>query len=228
MQRRALVILIAAVAAVVAAVAYARSGVAIVPGLVMVVFAILGALAVLFVVRALEPSPAPSVTVETDSLRELRRLATEAKPNLRQSFGESHGPIEVYGWPEFEDTRQEPRTVFPSSVRGDDQTIARHLRERLAPPAPEMTPDLAPTSRQEVLSELVREGEDLRSLGRMLELDLTSYGSLLSKGLAAARVNRLDECGLILQLANEKLRVQVQAALADELFTLRTRPSSNR
>jgi hypothetical protein len=229
MKRRALVILIAAVAAIVAAVAYTRSGVAIVPGLVMVVFAMLGALAVLFVVRSLEPSPVPTVTaVETDSLRELRRLATEAKPNLQQSFGETRGPIEVYGWPEFQDTRQEPRTVFPSSVRGDDQTIARHLRERLAPPAPEMTPDLVPASRQEVLSELVREGEDLRSLGRMLELDLTAYGSLLSKGLAAARMNRLDECGLILQLANEKLRVQVQTALADELFTLRTRPSSSR
>jgi hypothetical protein len=229
MQRRGFVLLIAAVAAIVAAVAYVRSGVALVPGLVMVVFAMLGALAVVFVMRALEASPVPTVTaVETDSLRELRRLATEARPNLQRSFGEEHGPVEVYGWPELQEARQEPHTVFPSSVRGDDQTIARHLRERLAPPAPEMTPDLAPSSRQEILSELVREGEDLRSLGHMLELDLTAYGNLLSKGLAAARVNRLDECGLILQLANERLRVQIQSALADELFALRTRPSSNR
>src|SRR2546427_173344 len=97
MKRRALVTLIAAVAAIVAAVAYARSGVAIVPGLVMVVFAMLGAL-----------------------------------------------------------------------------------------PA-EMTPELAPAARQEVPPEVFREGAVVRSLGRMLELDLSAYGSLLSKGLAAAR-----------------------------------------
>src|SRR5437773_2229916 len=39
---------------------------------------------------------------------------------------------------------------------------------------------------------------------------------------AAARAGRFEQCGLYLQVANERLRFQVHAALAEELLSLRT------
>ena len=107
-------------------------------------------------------------------------------------------------------------------MRVEDHAMARRLAQRLAPPAPDAAVDGRRSAHHETFAELLREGEDLRALGRLLKLDLNAYGSQLAKGLAAARAGRFEQCGLYLQVANERLRFQVHAALAEELLSLRT------
>jgi len=99
--------------------------------------------------------------------------------------------------------------------------LERLLSQLPAPPAPDTALDHR-SSHNETFAELLREGEDLRALGRLLKLDLTPYGNQLSKALAAARAGRFEQCGLYLQVANERLRFQVHAALAEELLSLRS------
>ena len=84
------------------------------------------------------------------------------------------------------------------------------------------------SSRRESFTELLREGEDLRTLARLLKLDLTTYGNQLTKGLASARQGRFDQCGLYLQVANERLRFQVHAALAEALLASKSPPYERR
>src|SRR5207302_650568 len=116
----------------------------------------------------------------------------------------------------------DPRPEEEDVVRVEDHAMARRLAQRLAPPAPDAAVDGRRSAHHETFAELLREGEDLRALGRLLKLDLNAYGSQLAKGLAAARAGRFEQCGLYLQVANERLRFQVHAALAEELLSLRT------
>jgi hypothetical protein len=82
--------------------------------------------------------------------------------------------------------------------------------------------------RNEFLGRLIREGEDLQSLGRLLKIDLTVYDRLVSEALGAARVNRFAESILNLQLANERLRSLVESALAKNLSALGSARARNR
>lgn len=182
-------------------------------GFVLVSFAMLGVFAALVARRngRVEPSDRRLLRVP-DALRGLRRLA---RLRLRNPFDE------------FEDAEEEivvdPRADEEQSVeRPDDTDVARRLIDRLAPPASDPTDDLGPWTHEEFLAELLREGEDLRSLGRLVKSDLGAYTTQLAKGLAAARAGRYEECSLSMQLANQRLRAQLQAALARELPTLRS------
>src|SRR5439155_495541 len=117
----------------------------------------------------------PRIARVSQRLRELRRLAAVARQQSLANLDGNPESIAVYPWPEEEDV-----------VRVEDHSVARRLTERLAPPAPDTALDHR-SSHNETFAELLREGEDLRALGRLLKLDLTPYGNQLSKALAAAR-----------------------------------------
>lgn len=191
-------------------------------GFVLISFGALGVFAALLVSRAHPPNPLRRLTpFMNDTLREIRRLASGARP--------AGGPrldrrgAEGVQWPDEEDDA-------PLPVPADLGThgSARQLTDRLAPRVVEVVDELGPLTPQEVITELLREAEDLRSLGRLLRLDLTAYGNRISRGLAAARVGRLEDCGLALQVANDRLREEVQLAVEKELSGLRADPALRR
>ena len=207
---RSTVLFIVAIAGILLAVA--TRSLVVLQALTMVSFALLGVFAVVLVRRGAHSIPSdPRLARVADRLRELRRLAAAARQNSLDNLDGGSQEIDVYPWPEEEDV-----------VRVEDHSMARRLAERLAPPAPDATVEGRRSAHHETFAELLREGEDLRALGRLLKLDLNAYGSQLSKGLAAARSGRFEQCGLYLQVANERLRFQVHAALAEELLSLRT------
>ncbi len=207
---RSTVLFIVAVAGILFAVA--TRSLVVLQALTMLAFAILGVLAVVLVRRGARSIPSdPRLARVADRLRELRRLAASARQDSLEHLDGGRQTINVYPWPEEEDV-----------VRVEDHSMARRLAQRLAPPAPDAAVDGRRSAHHETFAELLREGEDLRALGRLLKLDLNAYGSQLAKGLAAARAGRFEQCGLYLQVANERLRFQVHAALAEELLSLRT------
>src|SRR5213079_1268008 len=174
---RSTVLFIVAVAGILFAVA--TRSLVVLQGLTMIAFAILGVLAVVLVRRGARSIPSdPRLARVADRLRELRRLAASARQDSLEHLDGGRQTINVYPWPEEEDV-----------VRVEDHAMARRLAQRLAPPAPETAVDHRP-SHNETFAELLREGEDLRALGRLLKLDLTAYGNQLSKALAAARAGR--------------------------------------
>src|SRR5438132_97928 len=210
MPWRSTVLFIIAVAGILFAVA-TRSMV-VLQALTMVSFALLGVLAVVLVRRGgRSVSSDPRLSRVADRLRELRRLAAAARADSLERLDGGRETIDVYPWPEEEDV-----------VRVEDHSMARRLAERLAPHAPDAAVEGRRSAHHETFAELLREGEDLRALGRLLKLDLNAYGNQLAKGLAAARSGRFEQCGLYIQVANERLRFQVHAALAEELLSLRT------
>lgn len=156
-----------------------------------------------------------------DALRELKRRATVRRRDPFDAFDDFEG--------EDENIEADPWADEEKAVkRAEDPGVARRLIDRLVPPAGDPTDDLGPWTHEEFLAELLGEGEDLRSLGRLVRLDLGTYTTQLAKSLAAARAGRYEECGLALQLANQRLRAQLEAALAKELPTLGSRPSFQR
>jgi hypothetical protein len=189
------------------------------PGLLLTVtvvasFGLLGVFAALLVVQRSRPDAIERWTPKiTDGIREVRRLASAARPRPAPAVDNRRGRVDVVPWDE-DDPRPAPAV--------DGHTTARQLADRLAPRVPELVDELGPFSPQEVLLELRREGEDLRALGRLLRLDLTAYGQRIARALAAARVGRFEECALALQVANERLRAEVQAALERELPRVRS------
>src|SRR5216117_145729 len=208
MHWRSAVLLIVAGAGILIAIAAPK--LIVLQSLVMVSSAMLGVVAVVLVRRGARSQPSdPRIARVSQRLHELRRLAAARQQSLANLDGNPES-IAVYPWPEEEDV-----------VRVEDHSVARRLTERLAPPAPDTALDHR-SSHNETFAELLREGEDLRALGRLLKLDLTPYGNQLSKALAAARAGRFEQCGLYLQVANERLRFQVHAALAEELLSLRS------
>jgi len=207
---RSAVLFVVAVAGILFAVA--NRSLVVLQGLTMVAFALLGVLAVILVRRGAAAIPSdPRLSRVADRLRELRRLAAAARQDSLENLDGGRQTIDVYPWPEEQDV-----------VRVEDHSMARRLAERLAPPAPDAAVEGRRSAHHETFAELLREGEDLRALGRLLKLDLNPYGNQLSKGLASARAGRFEQCGLYLQVANERLRYQVHAALAEELLSLRT------
>jgi hypothetical protein len=174
---------------------------------VTVAFALMGLLTVLLVRRNLLPALTDRTRLwGRDTFRQLRRLTSSIVQGPSTPFPELAGPIEVYETPE--DAR---------GVRADQSEVARRLVERLAPRVPE---DARGQKRNEFLGRLIREGEDLQSLSRLLKIDLAVYERLVSEALGAARVNRFAESILNLQLANERLRSLVESAFARHLSTL--------
>lgn len=160
----------------------------------------------------------PRVARLSERLRELRRLAAATRNEPVDMMDWEPQTVDVYPWPEEE---EEPEDDI---VRVEEQSLSRRLTERLAPPAPEAVMDGRRSSRRDSFAELLREGEDLRTLARLLKIDLTAYGNQLTKGLASARSGRFEQCGLYLQVANERLRFQVHSALAAALLASRTPP----
>ncbi len=207
---RSMIVFFVAIAGILLAVA--TRSLVVLQALTMVSFALLGVFAVVLVRRGAHSIPSdPRLARVADRLRELRRLAAAARQNSLDNLDGGSQEIDVYPWPEEEDV-----------VRVEDHSMARRLAERLAPPAPDAAVEGRRSAHHETFAELLREGEDLRALGRLLKLDLNPYGNQLSKGLASARAGRFEQCGLYLQVANERLRYQVHAALAEELLSLRT------
>jgi hypothetical protein len=174
---------------------------------VTVAFALLGLFTVLLLKRNLFPALADRTRLwGRDTFRQLRRMTSSIVQGPSTPFPELAGPIEVYETPE--DARE---------IRTDQSEVARRLVERLVPRVPE---DARVQKRNEFLGRLIREGEDLQSLGRLLKIDLTVYDRLVSEALGAARMNRFAESILNLQLANERLRSLVESALAKNLSAL--------
>ncbi|TLZ97050.1 MAG: hypothetical protein E6J99_09810, partial [Methanobacteriota archaeon] len=187
MHWRSAVLLIVAGAGILIAIAAPK--LIVLQSLVMVSSAMLGVVAVVLVRRGARSLPSdPRIARVSQRLHELRRLAAAARQQSLANLDGNPESIAVYPWPEEEDV-----------VRVEDHSVARRLTERLAPPAPETSVDHRP-SHNETFAELLREGEDLRALGRLLKLDLTAYGNQLSKALAAARAGRFEQCGLYLQV----------------------------
>src|SRR6059058_6257175 len=210
MHWRSAVLLIVAGAGILIAIAAPK--LIVLQSLVMVSSAMLGVVAVVLVRRGARSLPSdPRIARVSQRLHELRRLAAAARQQSLANLDGNPESIAVYPWPEEEDV-----------VRVEDHSMARRLAERLAPHAPDAAVEGRRSAHHETFAELLREGEDLRALGRLLKLDLNAYGSQLAKGLAAARAGRFEQCGLYLQVANERLRFQVHAALAEELLSLRT------
>jgi len=206
MPWRGTILFVIAAGGLVYVIASASGGVPSPQAIVMVMFGLVGVFGAVRMTRngrstaSDGPSPRPS-----DSVRELRRMTTDRRPALPDRPKEPLRTIEVYPWPEEE-----------GGERTGDESLIRRMTERLGPNLGSATP-AARASRREFLSQLVREGEVLRALGRLLKVDLVPYANELSRGLAAARENRVDECAIILQLANERLRTQVQAALTTQM-----------
>ena len=174
---------------------------------VVVAFALLGLLTVLMIRRTVIPVLADRTrSWGQDTFRELRRLTSSIVQGPTTPFPELAGPVEVYEWPE--DAKK---------IRSDQSEVSRHLVDRLIPRLPE---DVRGKSRDEVLSRLIQEGEDLQSLGRLVKIDLAPYDRLVSEALGAARKNRFAEAILNLQLANERLRSMIEATMTRELATL--------
>jgi hypothetical protein len=213
MAWRGLALVLVSIAGLVAA--YKAPG-PLLQGFVIVSFGMLGAFAALIVARSHRSSPLNRLSpFVTDTLREIRRLASRTRPTPAPY--PAPGGVDVVQWPDEEDGGV-PEVIERTAAH----TTARQLADRLAPRVVEVVDELGPLSPQEVVTELLREAEDLRSLGRLLRLDLTAYGNRISRGLAAARAGRLEDCALALQVANERLRAEVQAAVEKELSQART------
>lgn len=184
----------------------------------MVAFAVLGVFAALVARRNVgsEP-PVRRLTRVPDALRELKNLLRVPRSDPFDDFDDFDDvPLQAH---------VDPWTAREKVVdRREDQdpSVARQLVQRLAPPAGDPIDELGPLSDQEVLAELLREGEDLRSLGRLLKVDLAAYTMQLSKALSAARIGRLEECDLSLQAANVRLRQRLESAVAKELPRLKS------
>jgi len=161
----------------------------------------------------------PRVARVSERLRELRRLAAATRNEPVDPVDWPSQKVDVYPWPEEDEETDEPEDDL---VRVEEESLARRLTERLAPPAPEGIMEGRRSTRRESFSELLQEGEDLRTLARLLKIDLTTYGTQLNKGLAAAKSGRFEQCGLYIQVANERLRFQVHAALAEALLASRS------
>jgi len=161
----------------------------------------------------------PRVARVSERLRELRRLAAATRNEPVDPVDWPSQKVDMYPWPEEDEETDEPEDDL---VRIEEQSLARRLTERLVPPAPEGIMEGRRSTRRESFSELLQEGEDLRTLARLLKIDLTAYGTQLNKGLAAAKSGRFEQCGLYIQVANERLRFQVHAALAEALLSSRS------
>lgn len=188
-------------------------------GFVMVSFAMLGVFAALVARRTgrrqLSDREWPRLPA---ALRDLRRLATLGRRDPFDDFADDRAKIEEDPWADEEQAVPHP----------NGPGVAREVIDRLAPPAVDPINDLGPWTPEEFLADLLREGADLRSLGRLVKVDLGAYTVQLAKGLAAARAGRYEECGLSLQLANQRLRGQLQDALAKEWPTHRSSRSLGR
>src|SRR5437667_5587783 len=187
---RSTVLFIVAVAGILFAVA--TRSLVVLQGLTMIAFAILGVLAVVLVRRGARSIPSdPRLARVADRLRELRRLAASARQDSLEHLDGGRQTINVYPWPEEEDV-----------VRVEDHAMARRLAQRLAPPAPDTAVDRRHSAHHETFAELLREGEALRALGRLPQLDLDADGSQLAKGLAAARAGRFGQFGAYLRVGS--------------------------
>ena len=207
-------------------VALAAANLAALQAAVVPSFGLLGIFAVgLFRGIGRSGRPDPRIARVSERLRELRRLAAATRNEPVDAVDWDPQTVDVYPWPDEEDEQEEQEEDL---VRVEEQSFARRLTERLAPPAPEGIMEGRRASRRESFAELLREGEDLRTLARLLKIDLTTYGTQLNKGLAAARSGRFEQCGLYLQVANERLRFQVHSALAEALLASRTLPYDQR
>lgn len=185
----------------------------------MVAFAGLGVFAALVARKNVgSESPARRLTRVPDALRELKSLMRVPRWDPFDDFDFDLDDVPPQASVDPWTTRQ--RVV--EEREDQDPTVACELVERLAPLAGDPIDELLPPSHQEVLVELLREGEDLRSLGRLLKVDLDAYTKQLSKALSAARIGRLEECDLSLQFANVRLRERLESAIAKELPRFRS------
>jgi hypothetical protein len=208
-----------AVAVVAILVALAAANLATLMAVVVPSFGLLGLFAIgLFRGIGRSGRQDPRMARVSERLRELRRLAATARNEPVEPVAWGSQAVDVYPWPDEEE--EEPQEA--DIVRVEGQSLARRLTERLAPPAPEAIMEGRRSSRRESFAELLREGEDLRTLARLLKIDLTAYGIQLTKGLDSARLGRFEQCGLYLQVANERLRFQVHSALAEALLASRS------
>lgn len=217
MAWRGLALILVAVAGLVFAL---RAPGLLLQGFVVISFGMLGIFAALLIARHNHGNPLNRLSpFVSDSLREIRRLASFAGPVPASNL--DRGVPSGAQWPDEEEELVVPRVVERTAAH----TTARQLTDRLAPRFVEVVDELGPLTPQEVVTELLREAEDLRSLGRLLRLDLTAFGNRISRGLAAARAGRLEDCSLALQVANERLRAEVQTAVETTLSEVRADPS---
>jgi hypothetical protein len=208
-----------AVAVVAILVALAAANLATLMAVVVPSFGLLGLFAIgLFRGIGRSGRQDPRMARVSERLRELRRLAATARNEPVEPVNWERQAVDVYPWPDEEEDEPQEGDI----VRVEEQSLARRLTERLAPPAPEAIMEGRRSSRRDSFAELLREGEDLRTLARLLKIDLTAYGIQLTKGLESARLGRFEQCGLYLQVANERLRFQVHSALAEALLTSRS------
>jgi len=209
MKSRNILLLVAAAAGLVATI---KAPGLVLEGSILISSAMLGIFAVLVVQRRTAPAlSSPRLAGLSDHLEQLKRLAVAAKRAPLAALDDVER-VRIEPWPEEE--------VEGPSLGGS--SIARQLSDRLAPPADRSVSDGPHASVREKLSEQLREGEDLRRLGQLLKLNLDAYGHRVSKGLACARAGRFDQCVIVLQVANARLRSQVESALEGEVGTLRT------
>lgn len=219
MPWRGTILVVALGTALVYAIAAASGGAPSAQAIVIVMFALVGLFGAIRMTRSGRSGALEAQTARVrDSVRELRRMTTERRRPARPARPKSRTrTIDVFPWPEDED-------LDPL----DDRSLVRRMTEGLAPNPVAAGKAGTAASRQEFLSQLIREGEVLRALGRLLKVDLVPYADELSRGLAAARDGRVDECALILQLANDRLRTEIQAALTRQLSVGRSPPSFDR
>lgn len=209
MRRRSTLLLVAAAGGLIAAV---KAPGLVLEGSILISSAMLGIFAVLLVQRRTSPSLAnPRLAALSDRLEQLKHLAAAAKRAPLADLDDVER-IRIEPWPEEE-------LEGPSL---GESSIARQLSDRLAPPADSLVNEDSRSSVRAALSEQLREGEDLRRLGQLLRLNLDAYGHRVSKGLACARAGRFDQCVVVLQIANARLRSQIESALEGEVSTLRT------
>src|SRR5436853_1033513 len=94
----------------------------------------------------------PRVARVSERLRELRRLAASVRNEPADTADwEDPQTVDVYPWPDEEDEPEED-----DLVRVEEQSLARRLTERLAPPAPEAIMEGRQSSRREGFTELLR------------------------------------------------------------------------
>src|SRR5438874_9326953 len=153
MHWRSAVLLIVAAAGILIAIAAPK--LVVLQSLVMVSSAMLGVVAVVLVRRGARTLPSdPRIARVSQRLRELRRLAAVARQQSLANLDGNPESIAVYPWPEEEDV-----------VRVEDHSVARRLRERLAPPAPETSVDHRP-SPPDTCAQPPPDGAHLRALRR--------------------------------------------------------------
>lgn len=193
------------------AVASSNGGAPALQAFVLVSFAVIGLLAVVLVSKSLQPVATMGGAADRFGGSAAIRRLLDGPAAVRSGGGTP--AIEARAPSEMEDE---------ADLLMDEAALARRLLGRIAATPPGMQAGTAVG--RTVLAGLVREGENLRLLARLLRIDLTSYRAQMEEGLAAAARKRFDECAELLRIANDRLRETLEFAFAEQLTSLRPRP----